>query len=131
VVGTGQTTAEGAKTPAVLPSMMMSDGTPTQQQCFLASPSPRRLPRHVCVCVCVGGGGRSPCAQAPPTPSTDLLFYGSHLLLGQLLQLDGRVVGVRLHLLLELEAVLIHLSLQLVLQGDQLLLVLAPHPLIT
>jgi hypothetical protein len=27
--------------------------------------------------------------------------------------------------------VLIHLSLQLVLQGDQLLLVLAPHPLIT
>lgn len=63
--------------------------------------------------------------------------HKSHLLLGvhdvafcQLLQLDVGVVGLRLHLFLQLEPVLVHLGLQLVLQGDQLLLVLPPHALI-
>lgn len=80
-------------------------------------------PLETWILLSLGSSGTAPC--------THLLLHHSHLLLGQLLQLNGRVVGMCLHLLLQLEAVLVHLGLQLVLQGDQLLLVLAPHPLIS
>ena len=52
------------------------------------------------------------------------------MLLGQLLQLDEGVVGLCLHLFLQLEPVFVHLGLELVLLGDELLLVLPPHSLV-
>lgn len=49
----------------------------------------------------------------------------------QSLQFNVSVVGVGLYFLLQPEPMLVHLRLQPVLQGDQLLLVLPPHALIT
>ena len=69
------------------------------------------------------------CHYQPPA-SPHLLLCVHDVPLGQLLQLDVGVVGLGLHLLLELQPVFVHLGLQLVLQGDQLLLVLPSHALV-
>lgn len=59
-----------------------------------------------------------------------LFVHLNGVALGQPLQLNVSVVGLRLQFLLQPEPVLVHLSLEPILQGDQLLLVLPPHALI-
>ena len=59
-----------------------------------------------------------------------VFLHGRLVLLDQFLHLLGKAIPLVLQLLVQAESVLIHLSLQLVFQSHQLLLVLPPHALV-
>lgn len=64
------------------------------------------------------------------SPLAHLFLQDSLVFLGELFSLHWEAVPLILQLFIQSQLMLIHLSLQLVLQTHQLLLVLPPHPLV-
>lgn len=70
------------------------------------------------------------CAGTDELMLAYIFLHGCLVLFDQFLYLSRKTISLSLQLLVQLQSVLIHFSLELVLQGHQVLLVLPPHALI-